>query len=67
MNIVKLRYKTQQITLASSLGGLKFKQKKGPPVNRGPIGMKVKNLQRGTASAVELGGKSHHVHQLRST
>jgi len=26
--------------------------------------MKVKNLQRGTADAVELGGKSHRVHQL---
>jgi len=26
--------------------------------NQGPIGMKVKNLQRGTASAVELGGKA---------
>ena len=34
------------------------RQKKGPPENRGPIGMKVKNLQRGTANAVELGGKA---------
>lgn len=27
-------------------------------MNQGPIGVKVKNLQRGTAAAVELGGKA---------
>jgi hypothetical protein len=39
-------------------------KKRGPPENQGPLIVKVKNLQRGTAAAVELGGKSHHVHQL---
>ncbi|WP_167332650.1 hypothetical protein [Rhizobium freirei] len=32
-------------------------KKRAAGVNQGPIGMKVKNLQRGTANAVELGGK----------
>jgi hypothetical protein len=33
-------------------------KKRATGVNQGPIGMKVKNLQRGTANAVELGGKA---------
>ncbi len=33
-------------------------KKRAAGVNQGPIGMKVKNLQRGTANAVELGGKA---------
>jgi hypothetical protein len=41
-------------------------KKRAAGENQGPIGMKVINLQRGTASAVELGGKSHHMHQLRA-
>ena len=32
-------------------------KKRATELLRGPIGMKVKNLQRGTADAVELGGK----------
>lgn len=39
-------------------------KKEGHRIAPGPLIMKVKNLQRGTADAVELGGKSHHVHQL---
>jgi hypothetical protein len=39
-------------------------KKRAAGINQGPIGVKVKNLQRGTAAAVELGGKSHHMHQL---
>jgi hypothetical protein len=41
-------------------------KKRAAGENRGPLGMKVKNLQRGTAAAVELGGKSHRVHQLHA-
>ncbi|WFU00495.1 hypothetical protein QA648_09910 [Rhizobium sp. CB3171] len=33
-------------------------KKEGHRNNQGPIGVKVKNLQRGTAAAVELGGKA---------
>jgi hypothetical protein len=33
-------------------------KKRATGINQGPIGMKVKNLQRGTANAVELGGKA---------
>jgi hypothetical protein len=40
------------------------KKKRATGSLQGPLIMKVKNLQRGTAAAVELGGKSHHVHQL---
>jgi hypothetical protein len=40
------------------------KKKRAAGLLQGPLIMKVKNLQRGTADAVELGGKSHHVHQL---
>ncbi len=39
------------------VGGKRAK-KRASGVNQGPIGMKVKNLQRGTANAVELGGKA---------
>jgi hypothetical protein len=39
-------------------------KKRAAGLLQGPLIMKVKNLQRGTADAVELGGKSHHVHQL---
>jgi hypothetical protein len=39
-------------------------KKRAAGKNQGPIGMKAINLQRGTAAAVELGGKSHRMHQL---
>jgi len=32
-------------------------KKSGPTENRGPLSVKVKNLQRGTAETTELGGK----------
>lgn len=44
--------------------GSRKKKKRAAGLLQGPLIMKVKNLQRGTAAAVELGGKSHHVHQL---
>ena len=43
---------------AFATAGSKKAKKRAAGVNQGPIGMKVKNLQRGTANAVELGGKA---------
>ncbi|SDJ14357.1 hypothetical protein SAMN05428983_0349 [Agrobacterium fabrum] len=33
-------------------------KKEGRRIDQGPLSVKVKNLQRGTADAVELGGKA---------
>ncbi len=40
-------------------------KKIGPSEYRGPLIVKVKNLQRGTADKMDLGG-SHRLHQLRA-
>jgi hypothetical protein len=49
-----------KLSYAKHFGGLlrNWAKKRATGINQGPIGVKVKNLQRGTAAAVELGGKA---------
>jgi len=51
---------TRDIICRSAIRGVlgKWAKIRATVLNQGPIGMKVKNLQRGTANAVELGGKA---------